>query len=306
MTAPREILPGRDYSISRRVTQRQHLLRPDLITTAIIAFCLGVAARRCAIQLIAWSVLSNHYHAVVHDPEGRLPEFLEHFHKMTARALNARWGRRENLWSSEPTCVVYLPTPESVFEQVIYVLANPIRAFLVERLADWPGLSSLHHLGGKVTRHERPSVFFRANGPAPESTELTAVQPQFSKLVESHEAWAARVRAELTRVEEETRRQRRAKGQRVLGRAAILAVSHLDSPSTPRGPVKIRPTVASRDPAIRNEELRKLREFWQRYHDARIAFRDGNRGVEFPPGTFRLRKYGVVCAPYPPAMLAAA
>src|SRR5687767_10471489 len=111
MTAPRQILPGRFYLVSRRCTQRMFLLRPDEKTNEIFQYCLAEAATRFDIGLIAWVTMSNHYHAVLYDPHGRLPAFLEHAHKMIARCMNARWNRWENLWSTEQTCVTYLPTP---------------------------------------------------------------------------------------------------------------------------------------------------------------------------------------------------
>jgi REP element-mobilizing transposase RayT len=42
-------------------------------------------------------VMSNHVHLVCHDPDGRIIELTEHFHKMSARSLNAHRGRWENL-----------------------------------------------------------------------------------------------------------------------------------------------------------------------------------------------------------------
>jgi putative transposase len=157
-------LPRSDLPLTRRCTQRQFSLRPDETTNAIVAYCLAEAAERCEVDLVAWLVMSNHYHAVVHDPHGRFPVFREHLHKMLAEALNVRWCRWENLWSAEETCVTYLPTPEDIFDKVVYVLANPVVDHLVERLGDWPGRSSLRHLGGAQTVHERPRSYFRATG----------------------------------------------------------------------------------------------------------------------------------------------
>src|SRR5690606_8386222 len=105
VTAPREILPGRTYLLTRRCTRREFLLRPDAKTNEIFAYCLAEAAARHGVSLVAWLAMSNHYHAVVFDPDGQLPSFLEHFHKMLAKALNARWGRFENFWSTDETCV---------------------------------------------------------------------------------------------------------------------------------------------------------------------------------------------------------
>jgi putative transposase len=126
MTAPRRIVPGDTYLITRRCTRREYLLRPDNTTNEIFGYCLAEAAHRFGIGLLAWKAMSNHYHAVVHDPKGRLPAFLEQFHKMLAKALNARWGRWENLWSTEETCVTRLVMAQDVFDKVLYVLCNPI------------------------------------------------------------------------------------------------------------------------------------------------------------------------------------
>src|SRR5215213_7247772 len=110
MSMPRRILPGNVYFITRRCVLRKFMLHPDETTANIINYCLALAAKRCDINLIAWLAMSNHYHAVVHDPTGRLPEFLAYFHKLAAKALNRRWDRTENLWAVRPTCVTLLPT----------------------------------------------------------------------------------------------------------------------------------------------------------------------------------------------------
>ena len=226
MSSPRQIIPGRTYLLTRRCTQRQFLLRPDDKTNAIVAYCLAEAAERHNISLVAWLAMSNHYHAVVHDPRGRLPAFLEHLHKMLAKALNARWGRWENLWSSEETCVTYLPTPEDIFDKVVYVLSNPITDHLVDRLGDWPGCSSLQHLGGARTLHQRPASYFRRTGGAmPPRVDLRSVLPPAIVARESLAEWAARVRTAIARKERAARDERLREGRRVLGRKGVLQAS---------------------------------------------------------------------------------
>lgn len=54
--------------MTRRVTQRCFLLRPGETTNAIFDYCLAEAASRFRIKLIAWKVLSNHYHLVYYVP----------------------------------------------------------------------------------------------------------------------------------------------------------------------------------------------------------------------------------------------
>jgi hypothetical protein len=299
MTAPREILPGRCYLITRRATQRQFLLRPDPRTNAIFAYCLGEAATRYEIDLIAWVAMSNHYHAVVHDRHGRLPAFLEHFHKMMARCLNARWGRWENFWSCEQTCVTYLPTPEAVFDKVIYVLANPVAGHLVDRVIDWPGCISLHHLDGRRTSHKRPKEFFRPDGSMRESAVLYATQPPCSASRESAAEWAERVRVAVAKAEASAREERRATGRGVVGRKAVLRASAFDSPETSEPRRNLRPALACKDEKRRAAELVKLMQFRIAYHAARQRFVAGDHSVEFPAGTYRIRAWGARCAPVP-------
>ena len=305
VTLPREILPGRTYLVTRRCVQRQYLLRPDERTKAIFDYCLAEAAARYDIDLIAWCGMANHYHAVVHDRHGRLPSFLEQLHKMVARALNARWERHENLWSTDPTCVTYLPTPEAVFEKVVYVLANPLNDHLIDRLVDWPGSLSLQHLDGQRTTHARPIGFFRASGPMPARVELSAAQPVGSQAIETASQWAARVRAAVETVEREQRERRMRDGGRVFGRKTILALSPFDSPRTEGEHGSVGPTIAGRDRENRNEQLANLKSFLEHYYRALRSFVAGCLDVEFPAGTYRLRRLGVRCAPYGSTAMAA-
>jgi hypothetical protein len=247
--------------------------------------------------------MSNHYHAVVHDPHGRLPAFLEQLHKMLAKALNARWSRWENLWASEETCVTYLPTPQDIFEKVVYTLANPVVEHLVERLADWPGSSSFRYLArlGTRTRHPRPKAFFRGGGRMPDAVELGIVLPPQSQvaddLTDPAAAWANRVLDAVAERERRAREERMRTGLRVRGRKAVRRVSAEESPKTREPRRTLRPALACKDPKRRAAELANLVAFRASYAAARRRFAAGDRGVVFPAGTYRLRAWGVTCGP---------
>jgi putative transposase len=300
MSLPREILPRRAYLLTRRCTQRLFLLRPDEETRAIFAYCLAEAARRHNIEVIAWLAMSNHYHAVVFDRDGKLPAFIEHFHKMLAKALNVRWDRRENFWSTVETCVTYLPTPNDVFEKVVYVLANPVASNLVDRIGDWPGCNSLQHLSGNATVHERPKTYFRTTGSTmPARVELRAVLPSEVAGSETFAQWADRVRAAVAEKERGARDERMRTGARVVGRKTVLRTSAFASPSTPEPRRDLRPALACKDRERRIIELRRLNEFRRAHESARRQYVAGEHLVEFPPGTYRMRALGVRCAPFP-------
>src|SRR5215213_3915482 len=143
MSLPRQIVPGRVYLVTRRCTQRTFLLRPDRATNEAFLYCLGFAAQSAQVEVVAFVAMSNHWHGVVVDTQGRLPEFLECFHKLLAKHQNALRGRWENLWASEQASAVELVNPEDVLSKMAYTLANPVADHLVARAHHWPGATSL-------------------------------------------------------------------------------------------------------------------------------------------------------------------
>jgi putative transposase len=299
VTEPRKIVPGEVYCITRRCSRREYLLRPDEETKAIFDYCLAEAAARFGIGLIAWEAMSNHYHAVVHDPKGCLPEFLEHLHKMVAKVMNDRWGRSENFWSSHETCVTRLVSIQDILEKVVYVLCNAVAADLVDHVHDWPGSSSLGYMGGKTTTHRRPKYYFRQDGAMPEVVTLRAKVPSRITKHESTASWWERVRKAVAEREKTLRERRAEKKRRVFGRKAIMRVRHTDAPQTPSTKGKLRPHIACKNKKRRIQELEALQAFRKAYREARESWAKGKRRVTFPFGTYRLLSLGVRCAASP-------
>jgi putative transposase len=298
MTAPRRIMPGDVYLITRRCTRREFLLRPDETTNQIFEYCLAEAAERYGIELIAWKAMSNHYHAVAHDPHGRLPAFIEHFHKMIAKCMNRRWNRWENFWSSDETCVTRLVTNHDILEKVLYVLCNPIESDLVGRIADWPGSSSLGYMNGKEKTIRRPKGgYFLEDGKMPKTATLRATVPPCITKEESAASWRAAVRAALSERETTILAERARKKRTVLGRKAVLRARPTQAPSPDTIRRKLRPCIACLEPVRRALELRALKEFRVRYAEVRARWIAGDRSATFPAGTYRMRLLGQRCAP---------
>ena len=143
MSLPREVVPGATYMITRRCTQREFLLKPSARVNQIFMYCLAVAAERTGVIIHATCVLANHHHTVVTDPEGRIPEFYGWLHELVSKSLNSSYGRWENLWASQPTSCVRLLDADAVLNKVVYTLADPVAAALVDRGARWPGVRTM-------------------------------------------------------------------------------------------------------------------------------------------------------------------
>jgi REP element-mobilizing transposase RayT len=126
MSKARPVYPGAVVFTTRRVHKRQFLLRPDDRVNQLLEYVVAVLVQRYQILLHALCALSNHMHDVASDPEGCIVEFRRDLHAILARALNARYGEFESLWSREPTCRVTCVERNDVIGKIAYTMANPV------------------------------------------------------------------------------------------------------------------------------------------------------------------------------------
>lgn len=293
MTAPRRVLPGHTYLITRRCTQRQFLLRPSKQVNEIIRYVAAYAALRSGVRLHAVCALSNHYHIVATDPDARLPEFMATLNKLTAKCINASYGRWENLWASQPPSAVRLVSAKDVLSKVAYTLCNPVSSFLVARGDQWPGVRLSWLDGHRLV--ERPRVFFRPEGAMPEYIKVELHPPPGFEEV-TPQRLASTVRRLLDRRDAYFRNKAKRMRVRFLGAARVLRQRPTAAPRTVEPRRRMSPRIASRDKWRRVEALARLRVFLDRYRHAWAQWRLGVRDVVFPSGTYAMRVHqGVAC-----------
>lgn len=163
MSVARRLVPGRTHVVTRRTAQRCFLLTPSEYSNQIVLYALGLAVNRHGVELHAFMAESNHHHTCATDdvPNSKLSDFCETFHSLTARALNAHYGRGENLWSSGSFSNVEIFDKETLEEQLLYLWTNPVKDGLVERPEDWPGVKFLpEDFGRKITVARPDTAFF--------------------------------------------------------------------------------------------------------------------------------------------------
>jgi putative transposase len=296
MTAPRQVLPGTTYLITRRCLQRRFLLRPSRLTNEIVGFLLAVAAKRYRIDVHVFCVLSNHLHLVVTDPEARLPAFVQFLDSLVARAINAALGRWETFWAPNSFSAVALATPDDIVAKSAYVLANPVAAGLVRRARKWPGLwSNPSFIAAEPLVFKRPRHFFRESGSLPEVAELELVAPP--AFVDAM-TYCNRLQLELEAVEAQSRALAAEKGKGFVGETRVMRVRPTSMPVSREGRWGIKPRVACRDRWKRIEALGRLAAFVEAYRAALRIWRGGRSDVVFPAGTYLARiSHGVACAP---------
>jgi putative transposase len=289
VTAPRQVLEGTTYLVTRRCTQRQFLLRPSKVTDAVFAYLLALACRRYGLEVHAYCVLSNHYHLVVTDPGARLPAFQQFLDGMVARAVNALLGHKEDFWGPPSYNAVALASVQDIVDKAAYVLFNPVAAGLVRSGRKWPGLWSSPQAIGTEVQVQRPAHFFSKKGNLPEFIGLSLTAPPGFTTAE---AFRKALEAALVEREAASASQSRT----FLGARRVLAQSPYARPGQREPMRKLRPRVAARDAPKRIELLVRLKLFLAAYREALSVWREDREGAVFPAGTYLMRvAHGAAC-----------
>jgi hypothetical protein len=238
--------------------------------------------------------MSNHYHLVVTDPGGRLPAFMHWLNEYLAKCLNAELGRWESFWAPGSYSAVVLTDELDVLRKLVYLFANPAKAGLVATLGQWPGAHSAPaDMGGLAHEIERPSGFFREDGPVPRTVSLTCSVPP--ALSEDSGSVVNRVCQLLEEREIALRKERSRARAPLIGARRVLAQSPFSLPASRERRRQLRPQLACWDPWRRIEALQRLKGFLMAYFAALARFRRGERDVIFPFGTYGLRQRYAVC-----------
>jgi REP element-mobilizing transposase RayT len=295
MTAPRQVLPGTTYLVTRRCLQRSFFLRPSRLTNETIGYLLAVAAGRYDIQVHAYCVLSNHLHLIVTDPKARLPAFGQFLDSLVARAINAALGRWETFWAPNSYSAVALVDADDIIAKSAYVLANPVAAGLVRKARQWPGLwSDPSSISAGPLEFKKPLHFFRKDGSLPEVAGLELVAPPaFSDPT----VYCDQLRAELAAAENRALEKAAETGTGFVGVTRILKARPTARPANHERRRGLNPRVACRNKWKRIEALLRLAHFVEAYRSALRAWRLGRSGVVFPAGTYLARvTHNVPCA----------
>jgi REP element-mobilizing transposase RayT len=283
MTLPRRVLPDQTYLVTRRCIGRRFLLRPDDALNNVFVYCLGLAATKYGVEVHALGAMSNHYHLVLTDVEGVLPDFMAWLNRQLAKCIKRLRGWDEVVWEPNVTYnAVELAGQAEVLDKVAYTILNPVSAGLVRSPERWPGaLSTLQtlHTGSMKAKH--PGIWFKDHAPKETSLALT-MPPCFANRSDYIQALEALLTSRLSQVRAELRRQ----GRGFVGRTRVRKTAVTDQPTTKKPRFGHNPTFSALTRGAWRAAMKKLRAFRLAYREAYRAWRSGARDVAFPAGTW--------------------
>ncbi|MFO7565218.1 MAG: transposase [Enhygromyxa sp.] len=279
-TKPRCVLPKVTAMITRRCSERRFFLLPEAGVTQTFEYLLGLLSKQYKIAIHAYVAMSNHYHLVVTDTQGRLPDFQRDLNSLLARAINRHWRRWEAFWDRESYNEVELLEDQDVVSKMGYALANPVEARLVNRAREWEGATSANLGFGRRRWIRRPEGFFRDS--MPEEAELVLTRPPGFEGLSDAEVLGL-VRADLARREAEHRKM----GE-VARMSGVMKQEWWQCPESFDPRRQLRPTVAGKNKWARIEALQRKKEWLAAYYEALARFVGGEREVVFPRGTWHM------------------
>ncbi|MCY1074378.1 transposase [Archangium lansingense] len=284
------------YFVTSRCFQGRLLLRPSAEVNEVVGGVLARAVQQSAgtIRLHAFTFASNHFHLLVWARGAALASFMQYLRsnlsKKVGRLVDWSGGFWERRYSAEPVL-----DDTALVGRLRYVLAHGVKEGLVERCAEWPGLTCLPQLLGPARRLFKWFNWTKRWNKRG-SEDMAGAQERFAQ------QWAEPVELEVAPLPcwnglgEESRRravqglveeveaEARARDKPVLGERAVR-VQH---PHT-------RPEHLKRSPrplghASTRQALRELREqygaFVAAFREAAARWRRGDFSAPFPLFSF--------------------
>jgi putative transposase len=247
-------------------------------------------------------VMSNHYHIVVYDPDGRISELTELLNGLLTKTTQVLRGWQGAVFDRAGPSYTELLNVDAVVDKTAYTIANATAAGLVRYSKDWPGVQTrVGDIGARTMVIERPPVFFSEDGTMPERIELRFEMPE--ALLEQIGLDEARTRiAEAVAAKErKAHAEVKAAGWSFKGAERVLKSSPFDRAKTfeERGGLNPRYACAGDHDALEAVITRDA-SFVAEHASARQRWLAGERDVLWPAGTDVMRRrHHVRCADPP-------
>jgi putative transposase len=163
MAKPRLFVPGLSHHVWHRGNNKTDIYKDDE-DRSVFLLLLGNAAERGDVRIHGWTLMTNHYHALVTAPdEHQLPRTMQLVGKNYVRYFNDRHRRTGTLWEGRYRASLVLD--ERYWATCLrYVETNPVAARIVAKPEDYRWTSYRHHAFGAEDRLISPHALYDGLG----------------------------------------------------------------------------------------------------------------------------------------------
>jgi REP element-mobilizing transposase RayT len=123
------------WHLTARGNEQRDIFRDDIDRERFLVM-LGQTVIRLGWKVLAWVLMSNHYHLVVQTPQPNLSQGMHWLNGRYAQWFNRRHDRHGHLFQGRFHGVL-VEREAYLLTVARYVVLNPVRAMMVETAADW-------------------------------------------------------------------------------------------------------------------------------------------------------------------------
>lgn len=146
MSRPLRIeFPGAVYHVTSRGDRREPIFEDDVDRETLLA-TVAQAMERFDVEVLAYCLMGNHYHFVLHTRQANLSLLMRHVNGVYTQSFNRRHGKVGHLFQGRFKAIL-VDRDAYLIQLCPYVELNPVRAGMVAEPAAWPWSSYRAHTG---------------------------------------------------------------------------------------------------------------------------------------------------------------
>ena len=132
---PRYVFPDGLFHATARGAGKIAIFRDDEDRLSFLGLFAEVV-RRFGWDCHAFCLMTTHYHLVIEATRDNMSAGFQRLNGVHAQSFNAKYGRWGHLFGERFWCGSL--EEDDLERTCLYVMANPVRAGLCERISDWP------------------------------------------------------------------------------------------------------------------------------------------------------------------------
>ncbi|MCP3998803.1 MAG: hypothetical protein GY722_27585, partial [bacterium] len=287
--------PWRLVEVTSVTIQNRYLLRPSAELNDLVIGVVGRAQRKYEMPILCITVLSSHFHILLLAQDANhMASFMDFVNTNISKEVGTLHDWPGTMFPDRYHHIEVSDDPDDQIARLKYCLSNGVKEFLVDHVADWPGVQSAEALvsGKPLIGHwynrsrEYAARQLQKEKDIDEEDFATEERIVFSPLpcwehLPEHE-WRQRVAGLIAEIEEEGARARALEGKTSQGVKRILMTQPQHRPKkTGRSP---KPRFHAKNPEVWKQMWEAWREIVTAFWEASERLLAGERDVEFPEG----------------------